>query len=163
MAPPLVCLPTAIPLTVESVKAWGAADIYTDMPEWWPTATGLLTTLVIVTVGIRTAIDVRSETSSSFDLELLSTFGGGAMLLMILVVALMMSAGLADSATYEHAQLFDKYGTLIVWSFLMAGWLGVIAAAGGIYAGGLERYLKRFEKSADEPDALGTIIADPRR
>ena len=149
-----------VPLVLASLDAWGAARLYTSMPDWWPASIGLLTATTITVVSGAALLTVRSRTTGTFHLQLLSTFGGGVMLLMTAIVALTMAGQLTEEETYEYAQLFDKYGTLAAWALIMAAWLGIIAAAGGIYAGGIERTLKRYEKAADEPDAMGALIAE---
>jgi hypothetical protein len=162
--PPVISLLATLPLFPASIAAWGAAD-ETGMPSWWPTAFGLTCAGFISVISLMTLARVRGRTVASFHLHLLSTFGGTVIMLTTAILTVLLTLGIDDPIAYEGIgadgePLLGLGWTLIAWAIILAAWIGTFAGGAGIYVNGIEPTLKRYEKSPDEPDALGILIRE---
>ena len=169
----LVCLPfialvaAGALLVIVAPFAWGKGDVI-GLPDWSPTATALIISIGPLTVGVVYLKSVLNRTSEDFETSLLQLIGG----LIIFTVAITTLTGVAFTITdydfYDSMRDRDDEPTLTTRGLIGQAIVGTIVLSAILAAGGyvirqaITPILHRFDRPADEPDAMGMIMRDAR-
>jgi hypothetical protein len=167
----LVCLPFVVLIASGLVLvgvapiAWGEGNVI-ELADWAPTASVLIASVCPLVVGGAYLRSVLNRTREDFETSLLQLAGGLLVLAFGVLLLLSMAFRASDSAFYASLRNPEgeptmTTGTLIV--SVVAGSVvlaGVLAAAGYAIRQATTPVLHRFDRSPNEPDAIGTILRD---
>jgi hypothetical protein len=168
VAPPAFVVIVAAFLVVQSFRAWGAADI-AELPDWEPTAAGLIAAAV---VGVPNAALLRyllTTTSRPILTSFLLVPFAAAVMIGFGALALELALRLPKESSYEHLLEDSKSVVSPTGAFVYAGVAGGLAfalayGASVIYAAAVQPNAgTRFDKRGHEPDAMGALIAEDER
>jgi hypothetical protein len=166
---PLVLVGAAVFELLAAIAAWGAAN-HVEIPGWEPTFVGICFALPGIALGLIAFRAVTTATRDGFGVSWVFFAAGVAALVFAVVVEIALAVVIADSSTYDH--LRDSDGTINTspGGFLFAGIGAAIVIGIGLmmpaflYTHSITTVVHtRFDRMADEPDAVGEMLRGGRR
>jgi hypothetical protein len=138
-------------------------------PDWLPTLCGLQVAVVSGAIGAVAFRNILRLTRGPVSVTVLETPAAIVIALGIVVATQVIVSGLPDEATYE--QLLDGgqvrvsaagfYGPATFFSLILMG--GLFWCLGLYHVAIRSNAGMRFDKRPDEPDAIGSLIAEDER